>query len=414
MLGRMMKNIISNTATLADTVSFELVGADLGNHLESAIQTALTAGVIFPKGSSPLSIFRETLAETIQAIETHHRGPLFQEFLLKGPYEDRGTIPTELIDNRLSDAEVASVITFIYSYMVNCFKGAVAELLAVKACVGLLKQLQRKSELPVNALLYVGDVVGVHRPRGKGLLKGADLYVLINDHRPNAVPGILVAGVVEVKSYFCSRRRLQEQLDRHIRRSKEGLRVGGRDYAGEHVRVGFGPNLRILRIAVLPSKWRLPRTFRFEKSAHGRMLHVDPGVPPRSDNEIIMTGNDEWRITLRWSKEALAEAAYEMTFWYMEKIGELIYSHRRPKGWEEMSACEAGRNATKMMLHYALLRCSTTRETQRAIALYNTYGFSYALGMNYRNAEGRREMLWPRDLDEIESDGKTKSGGRVF
>lgn len=77
MLGRMMKNIISNTATLADAVSFELVGADLGSDLESAIQTALTAGVVFPKGSSPLSIFRETLAGTIQAIETHHRGPLF-------------------------------------------------------------------------------------------------------------------------------------------------------------------------------------------------------------------------------------------------------------------------------------------------------------------------------------------------
>jgi len=126
-----------------------------------------------------------------------------------------------------------------------------------------------------------------------------------------------------------------------------------------------------------------------------------------------MTGNDEWRITLRWSKEALAEAAYEMTFWYMEKVGELIYSNSRPKGWEKMSAGEAGRNAAKMMLYYALLRCRTTRDTQRAIALYNTYGFGYALGMNYRNAEGRREMLWPQDLDEIMSDGKTKYGCRL-
>jgi hypothetical protein len=409
----MMKNMISNTAALADTVSFELVGAELGSDLESALQTALTAGVVFPKGSSPLSIFREALARTIHAIETHHRGPLFQEFLLKGPYEDTGAIPTELIDERLSDAEVASVITFIYSHMVNCFKGAVTELLAVNACVRLLKQLQRDSELPANAWLYAGDVVGVHRPRGKGLLKGADLYVLINDHRPDVVPDIFVAGVVEVKSYFRSERRLREQLDRHIRRSKDGLRVAERDYAGEHVHVGFGPNLRVLRITVLPSNWSLPRTFRFENSAHGRLLHVDPGVPPRTDDEIIMTGNDEWRITLRWSKEALAEAAYEMTFWYMEKVGELIYSHGRPKGWEEMSAGEAGRNAAKMMLYYAILRCRTTRETQRAIALYNTYGFGYALGMNYRNAEGRREMLWPQDLDEIMSDGKTKYGCRL-
>ena len=126
-----------------------------------------------------------------------------------------------------------------------------------------------------------------------------------------------------------------------------------------------------------------------------------------------MTGNDEWRINLRWSKEALAEAAYEMTFWYMEKIGELIYSDSKPNGWEEMSPGEAGRNAAKMMLYYALLRCRTTREAQRAIALYNTYGFGYALGMNFRNAEGKREMLWFQDLDEIMSNGKTKYGCRL-
>ncbi|MHC4477865.1 MAG: hypothetical protein ACYTEL_19660 [Planctomycetota bacterium] len=408
-----MKNMICNTATLTDTVRFELVGADLGSDLESSLQNALTAGVVFPAGNSPLSIFRETLARTIDAIETHQRGQLFQEFLLKGPYEDTGAIPPELMDERLSDAEVASVITFIYSHMVNCFKGAVTELLAANACVRLLKQLQRHSGLPANASLYVGDVVGVHGAGGKGLLKGADLYVLINDHGANAVGGIFVAGVVEVKSYFCSERRVREQLDRHIRRSKEGLRVGGRDYGGEDVRVGFGPDLRVLRITVLPSRWRLPRTFRFENSAHGRLLHVDRGVPPRADDEIIMTSNDEWRITLRWSKEALAEAAYEMTFWYMEKVGELIYSHGRPKAWEEMSAGGAGRNAAKMMLYYALLRCHTNRETQRATALYNTYGFGYALGMNYRGPEGRRAMLWPQDLDEIVSDGKTKNGCRL-
>ncbi len=408
-----MKNITSNTSKLADTVGFEIVGADLGSDIKSAIQTALSAGVVFPKGSEPLSIFREVLARTLHSIETHHREPLFKEFLLKGPYENSGAIPKKLIDERLSDSEVASVITFIYSHMVNCFKGAVTELLAASACVRLLKRLQRDSKLPANAYLYVGDVVGVHRPKGKGLLKGADLYLLINTHKPNAVPDIYVAGLVEVKSYFCSERRLREQFDRHIRRLKEGLQVAGRDYARENVCVGFGPSLRFLQITVLPSNWSLPRTFRFENTEHGRLLHVDPGVPPCTNDEIIMTGNDEWRIILRWSKEALAEAAYEMTFWYMEKVGEMIYSHCRPMGWEEMSEGEAGRNAAKMTLYYALLRCRTTRENQRAIALYNTYGFGYALGMNYRNAEGKREMLWPQDLDEIISGRKTKHGCRI-
>jgi hypothetical protein len=65
------------------------------------------------------------------------------------------------------------------------------------------------------------------------------------------------------------------------------------------------------------------------------------------------------------------------------------------------------------MLYYAILRCRTPRENQRTIALYNTYGFGYALGMSFRNAEGRREMLWPQDLDEILQSGKTKHGCRI-
>jgi hypothetical protein len=34
----------------------------------------------------------------------------------------------------LTDNETASVITFIYSHMVNCFKGALTEMLAVAPC----------------------------------------------------------------------------------------------------------------------------------------------------------------------------------------------------------------------------------------------------------------------------------------
>jgi len=47
------------------------------------------------------------------------------------------------------------------------------------------------------------------------------------------------------------------------------------------------------------------------------------------------------------------------------------------------------------------------------MASYNTYGFSYALGMDFRNPEGRREMLWPQDLDEIAQDGQAANGCRI-
>lgn len=313
-----------------------------------------------------------------------------------------------MVGQRLSDADSASAITFIYSHMVNCFKGAVTELLAAKACLRLQKQLQQHGELPTNARLYVGDVVSVHPAKGKGLLKGADMHILIEEHRPDAAPSIAVAGVTEVKSYVRSESRLREQLDQHLRRATRGLRVASADYPPEAVKVGYGKDRRVIRIAVLPSDWKLPRSFRFEDSNNGRVLRVDRGKPPRKDDEITRVGDNEWRITLRWSKEALADAAYEMTFWYMEKIGEVIYSKSVPKGWRDMTSAEAGRNAAKMMLYYAILRCRTIREEQRAIALYNSYGFGYALGMNYKNAERRREMLWFQDLDEILSAGKTR------
>jgi hypothetical protein len=405
--------MIAESESLADTVDFELLGSDLGEDVNSALQAALSGGAVFPDGGDPVHIFRRALAASIRDIESHPRGRLLQEFLLKGPYEDAGDIPADLAERRLSDADTAAAITFVYSHMVNCFKGAVTELLAARATLNLLRELQQSGDLPRNARLYVGDSVGIHRTSGMGLVKGADQHILIEENSHATGPTIAVAGVVEVKSYHRSQSLMGKQLDQHLRRVEAGLCIAGVDYLADRVHVGCGMNRPALRIAVLPGSWQLPRTFRFEQSEGGRLLRVDRPALPRGGNHIAQIGDREWRITLRWSKEAIAEAAYEMTFWYMSEIGKVIYSASVPKGWEEMSPAEAGQNAVKMMLYYAILRCRTTRDEQRAIALYNSYGYGYSIGMNYKNPEGRREMLWPQDLDEIISAGKTKSGCRV-
>lgn len=404
-----MVTIASDAKSLTETVGFELIGPDLGQDVESALSSALMEGAVFSEGADPLGIFRKTLAASIADIETHPRGRLFQEFLLKGPYEDSGEIPAEMVKQRLSDAETAKAITFIFSHMVNCFKGAVTELLAARPCTQIMKELQRNGTLPSKARLYIGDSVGVHRQSGKGILKGGDQHILIENRGPVGNTSIAVAGVTEVKSYVPSHGRLRAQLDRHLLRVEDGLRVNGVDYPRKKVRVGYGAGYRAFRISVVPSTWKLPIDFRFENMETGRMLQVKP-AKPQPEDKITKVGNAEWRITLRWSKEALAQAAFEMTFWYMEKVGEVIYAESVPKAWNEMTPAEAGQNAVKMMLYYALLRCRSDHETQRAIALYNSYCFGYALGMNFRNVEGRREMLWPEDLDEILATGKTKHG----
>ncbi len=406
-------SITSDAYSLAQTAGFELLGPHLGKDVKYALQTALSSGAVFANGHSALAVFRQALAASIRSIESHPRGRLFQEFMLKGPYEDTGEIPNDLVDQRLSDADSAAAITFIYSHMVNCFKGALAEMLATNACLHLLRRLKRDRELPQDARLYVGDSVGIYGRRGRGLLKGADLHILIDEKMPDSSPRITLVGVTEVKSYISCMARLREQLDGHLRRIEQGLWVCGNEYPAEKITVGFGEDRRVLRIAVLPSDWKLPRSFRFEDSEHGRILHIHAGEPPGKDHEITQTGENEWRITLRWSKEALSQAAYEMTFWYMGKVGEVVYSKSVPKCWQEMTPPNAGRNAAKMMLYYAILRCRTIHEEQRAIALYNSYGYSYALGMNYRNTEGKREILWPQDLEEILSKGKTSNGCRI-
>jgi hypothetical protein len=96
----------------------------------------------------------------------------------------------------------------------------------------------------------------------------------------------------------------------------------------------------------------------------------------------------------------------------MGKIGEAAFINGVPKGWEEMTPAEAGRNAAKMMLYYSIRRCQR-RERQRAIALYNSYGFGYALGMNYKDRQGKRHMLWPKDLDQILEVGISKDGCQI-
>jgi hypothetical protein len=258
----------------------------------------------------------------------------------------------------------------------------------------------------------MGDAVQPRRATESGARKGADAHILVADQSGRGASTITVAGVVEIKSYAQTPMRIKRQLDRHLDRARYGLYVNGREYRADRVQIGVG-HLPPIRIGSVPATWKLSRSFRFENVGDKRLLHVERRSPPAADDTITQVGDGEWRITLRWSQEALAEAAYEMTFWYMEQVGEVIYSDSVPRDWSEMSPAEAGRNAAKMMLYYAILRLGNSQAAQRAIALYNVYAFHYALGMNYLNAAGQREMLWPQDLDEISLKAATASGCRI-
>ena len=402
-----------NTSAV-EQVGFDLLGAELAQDIESSLFFALKAGAVFPCDSTPLAIFRQSLATAIRDINADYRGQLFQRFLKDGPYEGDGKIPAKLKDKRLSDDDTTTVIAFIYSYMVNCFKGAITEMLAAAPCQLILKKMQKEHLLPPSTKLYTGDSVLVAHRKGRGFAQGADLHFLCENCLSREDRSLVVNGVVEVKSYHCSTKHLMRQLDQHLVRAHRGLRVREVEYTASQITVGYDSDKKTIRIGILPARWLLPRTFRFKLKGENRVLSVDEGRPQDSEDKITRVAEDHWRVVLRWSKEAIAEAAYELTFWYMEKVGEVIYASGVPQEWAEMSPAEAGRNAAKMMLYYAIRRCRTKREEQRAIALYNSYCFGYALGMNFRNPKDQREMLWPVDLDEILANGYTKHGSRLY
>ena len=84
-----------------------------------------------------------------------------------------------------------------------------------------------------------------------------------------------------------------------------------------------------------------------------------------------------------------------------------------------MTQDEAGRNAAKWMLSYAIERFprgqskATESARDRAIVLFNSYGYGYAIGSSFVGENGNHGMLFPADLDEIAEMGVTRDGGRL-
>lgn len=404
---------ISLDPTIAATVGFELLDDLLARDVETTLAAALKAEVELPVGTTPLEVFRDTVRTAVGRIHEDGRAPLFLRFLKDGPYEDGGEIPAELRDKRLTDDETAAVTGFIHSHMVNCFKGALMESLAIGPVLRLLRDLKRAKRLPKEVWLLVGDTVWSRAVARGEFKKGADMHLLVPPPAKSTIPSVAVAGVVEVKSYFKTAQSLRPQLAQHLKRAKRGLRIAGVEYTPAQV-LFVGEDRKPVRISVVPSAWSLPRGFRFEHKDGRKFLQVDPPVPPDLEAKIEPAGPRSWHITLRWSKEALDAAAYGLTFWFMEKVGEALYAGGVPPEWSEMPPAQAGQNAAKQALYYAINRARNRRDEQHAIALYNSYGFGCALGMNFRNAAGHREMLWPEDLDEILANGHNKNGCRIW
>jgi hypothetical protein len=352
-----------------------------------------------PKDADEL--FARSLDAARAHIADHPREQLFRRLLETGVADvDEPKIHHDGAPAPLSLDECHACVEFVYSHMVNRFQGELAELLALKPCIELVERLRDEGRSPAGATLFWGDTIaqrcGIAAEAGPtcvasvgGFAKGADGLLVEAPDSDDRPPRAL--GVVEVKSARRSRRRVLGQIARHAARLARGARLGGREWPTIEVEAAGAGGLA--RVTVMPSSWLIPRPTTWRDDGDGRKSMVyDASVAPAADR-IEEAQDGSWHVTLAWSQEALAEAAYEMTFHYMAEVGEAVYS--RPEAAAVlggMTPAEAGYNAIKERLYHVLMERLAPRCARLATRLYNVYCFGYGHGVD------SREMLWPEDL----------------
>lgn len=403
--------ILSFDARPAGRIATIIHNLPLALAIEKSVASAL--GCPFAQlagGNNEWDIFKSSLDTAIRDIENHPRGILFRRLLEYGPqYSDSPEASQGDGDTILSDTECGSCVEFIFSHMINRFKGELAELLALAPCIGLMEQYKKSGRLPHTVHLYWGELVRERRRTkrriGKGnfqwggFTKGADgLFAseIANSRKPSH-DSLCIYGIVEVKSMVRSPRMILDQIGRHISRLKGGVKLGMQEWPRESLILNSNSIRRsgsgLVRAMVMPSNWKLSREWQSVRNQKGRVIMLPEPSDPPVTTQIKELAPSILNITLAWSQEALEQAAYEMTFWYMSQVGRHVYTGKpMPRGWEDISPEEAGYNATKMILYHIILRCVSKRQEFLATRLYNVYSFGYPLGAD------SKEMLWPKDF----------------
>lgn len=111
---------------------------------------------------------------------------------------------------------------------------------------------------------------------------------------------------------------------------------------GDRLEIGDWPAVPLRVCGRACRGGRLSRGFLFEETEGGRRLVPERTPPPEGSGKVEQNGERDWRVELRWSKEALAAEAYGLTFAYLADLSSLLYESERPAGWEKLSPEEAG------------------------------------------------------------------------
>ena len=288
--------------------------------------------------------------------------------------------------------EIEKLFEFIYSYLVNAFKGEVAELMSRVVIRAFVTERAKAGDLPVDAIVIAGPALTSFRTVGGKLerswQKSAD--ALIGVTRSPMTEGWAFHGVVEIKSYRESLRKMFDQIDQHVNRVKLGLRIGAQ--VVDPSLSGFVDRSDGGAWSALSSPRRPGRILK---------LAIRPSPGSRDPQDLRRWGTpDCWVDELPCTTSHLHEAAYQLSAWYIAQAGPDVFlpsgataeqaDVRIANPWPGLSPESAAGNMLKLALHETSLRESidtgfeSGRPRKRSdlvfARLYNSvcYGSSFA------------------------------------
>jgi len=280
----------------------------LASDIHKSIAVALESSFVHIIGSETVwDVFKLSLDASIRDIEEHPRGKLFRRLIEFGPLNSNN--PKALVcdgETVLSDAECGSCLEFIFSHMINRFKGELAELLALEPCTILFQKLQQEGRLPLGIEYYWGDIIQERRRPEKlsrefnirwgSFTKGADgLLVEQIDVKHDKNYNLLkIHSVVEVKSMIRSKRKVINQINNHIFRLGGGVKLNEKEYSSNFI----SKSNSLIKVMVKPSSWKLSRKWQSVKKDDKRAI-----ILPELSESPIKTQVEElesnlWQVKL--------------------------------------------------------------------------------------------------------------------
>ena len=280
--------------------------------------------------------------------------------------------------SRLTDQQLVQLFEFIYSKLVNKFKGEIGEVLAARTIFDFPRFLGEDLEV------VHGSWISARQIRGRGgWYDAADALYCRREGS-----ALEVVAIAEVKSKRTPFNDLRTQVAKNILRLRHGLCLRGQQLPAEQIRVRTADG------------WAVAATSLDENIARSvTSLLILPwkkavdGTPTRHPVDRHV-----WLAELPHSQGTITEAAYRFMSWYFSRIGPKVFyslgdatppegDRHIPAPHPEDSLEENGSNAFMEAIYHAGLRSGFDarkvapqgRRTawQTLLWLYNSLGFGY-------------------------------------